>query len=56
MLEQFKTGQATDIAKAYAKLDPNPGVCTECGDCVERCPYSLPIPEKMKELAELAEK
>jgi predicted aldo/keto reductase-like oxidoreductase len=23
--------------------------CTECGDCVERCPYDLPIPELIKE-------
>ena len=22
--------------------------CTECGECVERCPYSLPIPEMLK--------
>jgi uncharacterized protein len=22
--------------------------CTECGDCMERCPYGLPIPEMIK--------
>jgi len=22
--------------------------CTECGECLEKCPYSLPIPELMK--------
>jgi predicted aldo/keto reductase-like oxidoreductase len=22
--------------------------CTECGDCLERCPYDLPIPDMMK--------
>jgi len=22
--------------------------CTECGDCMERCPYDLPIPEMIK--------
>ena len=56
VLEQFKTGQAGSIAEACAKLDPHPSVCTDCGDCVERCPYSLPIPDKMKELVKLAEK
>jgi uncharacterized protein len=23
--------------------------CTECGDCMERCPYNLPIPDMIKE-------
>jgi len=23
--------------------------CTECGDCMERCPYDLPIPEMIKD-------
>jgi uncharacterized protein len=23
--------------------------CTECGDCMERCPYDLPIPDLIKE-------
>lgn len=26
--------------------------CTECGDCMERCPYDLPIPELIKENVE----
>jgi predicted aldo/keto reductase-like oxidoreductase len=23
--------------------------CIECGECAERCPYGLPIPEMLKE-------
>jgi len=23
--------------------------CTECGECIERCPYDLPIPEMLRE-------
>ena len=28
--------------------------CTECGECVEKCPYDLPIPDILKEHVELA--
>lgn len=30
--------------------------CTECGDCMERCPYDLPIPELIKENVAWAKK
>jgi len=29
--------------------------CIECGKCVEACPQKLPIPERMKRMAEIAE-
>lgn len=28
-------------------------MCDECGQCVEKCPYQLPTPKKVKELREL---
>ena len=30
--------------------------CIECGECVERCPYELPIPDMLKEHYDLYEK
>jgi uncharacterized protein len=33
----------------FRKMWENAGNCTECGDCMERCPYGLPIPEMIKE-------
>ena len=30
--------------------------CTECGECLERCPYSLPIPELMKRAERLLQR
>jgi predicted aldo/keto reductase-like oxidoreductase len=29
--------------------------CTECGECLDKCPYSLPIPELMKRAERLLE-
>ena len=29
--------------------------CTECGECIERCPYELPIPEILKKNYDLFE-
>lgn len=29
--------------------------CTECGDCIERCPYGLPIPEMIQNSLKLAD-
>jgi predicted aldo/keto reductase-like oxidoreductase len=23
--------------------------CTECGECIEKCPQHIPIPERLKE-------
>jgi predicted aldo/keto reductase-like oxidoreductase len=32
----------------FEKMLEKAADCTECGDCMERCPYSLPIPEMIK--------
>jgi len=54
ILERYLTGQDTNVKEACAKLDPNPDACTSCGDCEQRCPYSLPISAKMERLVELS--
>ncbi len=33
----------------FAKMAEQAAKCTECGDCMERCPYDLPIPSMIKE-------
>jgi predicted aldo/keto reductase-like oxidoreductase len=32
----------------FRSMKEKAGNCTECGDCVQRCPYDLPIPEMIK--------
>jgi uncharacterized protein len=33
----------------FSKMCEQAAKCTECGDCMERCPYDLPIPDIIKE-------
>ena len=38
-----------DVAKAeYAAMEVQADACSECGACEERCPYFLPIRQKLK--------
>lgn len=47
---QALKGPLLSYALAKAKT------CTACGDCMERCPYELPIPDLIKEKLEWIEK
>lgn len=44
-----------DMKKVYGMYIGDAGCasnCTECGECVEKCPQQVPIPEKLKEVKE----
>jgi uncharacterized protein len=37
------------VAVEFSKIPmESVALCTECGECVERCPYELPIPDMLK--------
>jgi len=59
-----QVNQYLDLAKAAEKIPPTvrehynalpskASACMQCGDCVPRCPFDVPIREKMKEAAKL---
>jgi len=50
MLKRFGAETALTINE---KVMAGAERCTACGDCVERCPYDLPIPELIQENLEL---
>jgi len=54
---QFVMGVRSMVKRAGVEIAQSPMLrntlekaanCTECGDCMERCPYGLPIPEIIK--------
>lgn len=40
---------AQERFRRYVAKKPGPEACTECGECVEKCPQHLAIPELLKE-------
>ena len=47
-------GEAPSGALAhYRELDATATDCTGCADCEERCPFGVPVAERMREAAEL---
>ncbi|MCQ2298685.1 MAG: aldo/keto reductase [Bacteroidales bacterium] len=50
LLDIAKNGKATDKTRAeYEALEHHASECTACGACESRCPFGVPVREKMKE-------
>ena len=41
------------VGAHYRELDLTAADCTGCGDCESRCPFGVPIAEKMAQTVEL---
>ena len=58
-MEMYQSWKAFDLAdgvRATLKTMPEswkPANCSECGNCEEKCPNTLPIRDRLKELVEL---
>jgi predicted aldo/keto reductase-like oxidoreductase len=44
-----RIGPASTQYPIFVKMLQKGANCTECGECMERCPYDLPIPDMIKE-------
>jgi len=58
LLMNYKLGDEKEkdrARKSYNSLEVKASACIECKECEERCPYQLPISEKMKEAQEIFE-
>lgn len=45
---RFWFGNRERAQREYECLHPQAEACTDCGECVEACPYGLDIPEKLR--------
>ncbi|MBP2640760.1 MAG: Aldo/keto reductase family protein [Firmicutes bacterium] len=50
-LQYTRYGMKDAISKRYATFSSKASDCIECGVCEERCPYDIPIRERMKQIA-----
>jgi predicted aldo/keto reductase-like oxidoreductase len=58
MLHMKTWGKPVDDDVAYTielakRMLPALEKCTECGMCIEKCPYALPTPQRVRELLEM---
>jgi predicted aldo/keto reductase-like oxidoreductase len=55
MVDQARSGVTDDLKDWYNEFDVPASECTECGLCVERCPFEVDTVEKIRRAVELYE-
>lgn len=50
-LQYHRYGMKNTVPKKYANMPAKASDCIECGLCEQRCPYDLPIRERLKKIA-----
>ena len=54
-LDQIPARGIEQVRERYAGSPVKASACVECGICMERCPFDVDIPAKMREAAALLE-
>ncbi len=52
LFDQAQTGITPEVRAAYDALPSNASDCLSCGDCEARCPFDVPMVERMAQAAE----
>lgn len=55
LLDRARHGIDSEIRDIYSMYPVRASACTECGQCVQRCPFEVDIISRMKEAASLFE-
>jgi predicted aldo/keto reductase-like oxidoreductase len=53
LLDAAEPSRSGRIAAAYLTLETSASDCTSCGDCTERCPFGVPVIERMERAVEV---
>ena len=53
LLDSAGEGASEELKAAYAKNEVKASACTACGACEKRCPWSVPVVQRMKRAAEV---
>jgi len=55
LVDQTQEGITRELRSAYSKRRTKASECSECGVCMERCPFDVDVISKMRKAAELFE-
>jgi predicted aldo/keto reductase-like oxidoreductase len=55
LLDAAQWGLTDDLQRAYDRLPVRASACTECGACVERCPFGVEVIATMQQAVEIFE-
>jgi hypothetical protein len=53
LLDAAERSTSDRIAAAYRTLEESASDCTGCGDCTQRCPFGVPVIERMERAVEV---
>jgi uncharacterized protein len=51
LYDQSQLALTSELSSLYAQLDSNADDCIQCGACEERCPFGVPVIERMEKAA-----
>ena len=51
LVYNFGGGMSEAYNKGLKRAKASADFCTECGECVEKCPQDIPIPERLRDVA-----
>ncbi|MHB9033460.1 MAG: aldo/keto reductase [Anaerolineae bacterium] len=55
LLDKGREGLSAELRAAYNALPVKASDCTSCGDCEERCPFDVPVRDRMRWAAQMYE-